>query len=96
MMAMLNQTGYQLRCTLTYGDIYGQIMIWLLLTFLSIAIAAALGAAGHPIAGVVVVALILALTLPFLLFSFTTTLVSHVAVAQQAQGPLARPQPQTF
>ena len=27
---------------------------------------------------------------------FTTTLVSHVAVAQQAQGPLARPQPQTF
>lgn len=95
-MAMPNQTGYQLRCTLSYGNIYGQIMVWLLLTFLSLATAAALGAAGHPIAGVAVIALILALTLLFLLFSFTTTLISHVAVDQQVCSPQVHPQPQTL
>jgi hypothetical protein len=71
-------------------------MVWLLLTFLSLATAAALGAAGHPIAGVAVIALILALTLPFMLFSFTTTLISHVAFDQQVCSPQVHPQPQTL
>jgi len=81
-MAISNQTGYQLRCTLSYGDIYGQVMVWLLLTFLSLATAAALGGSGHPIAGAIVVALIVALTIPFLLFSFITTLINHLTVDQ--------------
>ena len=80
---MRSRTGYQLRCTLVYGDIYGQIMVWLLLTFLSLATAAALGGAGHPIAGVAVIALILAITLPFLLFTFVTTLINHLVVDRQ-------------
>jgi hypothetical protein len=93
---MPTQPGYQLRCTLTYGDIYGQIMIWLLLTFLSLATAAALGAAGRPVAGIAVISLIIALTLPFLLFTFTTTLISHVAVDQQIHHPQALPEPETL
>jgi len=93
---MPSRTGYQLRCTLSYGDIYGQIMVWLLLTFLSLATAAALGAAGHPIAGVAVIALIVALTLPFLLFSFTTTLISHLVIDEQALNPQGRRQPETI
>jgi hypothetical protein len=88
--------GYQLRCTLSYGDIYGQIMVWLSLTFLSLAAAAALGAAGHPIAGVAVISLILAFSLPFLLFSFTTTLISHLVIDQQAQHQPALAPPETF
>lgn len=56
---MLSPVGYQLRCTLAYGDIYGQIMVWLLLTFLSLATGAAIGAAGHPIAAIAVIGLIL-------------------------------------
>jgi hypothetical protein len=93
---MPTQTGYDLRCTLTYGDIYGQIMIWLLLTFLSLATAAALSAAGHPIAGLAVISLIIALTLPFLLFTFITTLISHLAVDPQTHSPQALPQPETL
>lgn len=81
---MLSPMGYQLRCTLAYGDIYGQIMVWLLLTFLSLATGAALSAAGHPIAGSAVIGLILAFSLPFLVFVFATTLINHLVVAPQA------------
>ena len=28
---------YRLRCTLTFGDIYGQILIWMLVIFVSLA-----------------------------------------------------------
>jgi len=65
-------------CTLSYGDIYGQILTWLVLTFLSFASAAALAAGGYPLAGLAAVGLTLALTLPFLLFAFATTLASHL------------------
>jgi hypothetical protein len=85
---MLSPVGYQLRCTLAYGDIYGQIMVWLLLTFLSLATGAALGAAGHPIAAVAVIGLIFAFSLPFLLFVYTTTLISHLSVDRETR-PLA-------
>jgi hypothetical protein len=81
---MPSPVGFQLRCSLAYGDIYGQIMVWLLLTFLSLATGAALGAAGHPIAALAVIGLILAFSLPFLLFVYTTTLISHLSVEPQA------------
>lgn len=91
---MPSQPGYQFHCTLSYGDIYGQIMVWLLITFLSLATAAALGAAGQSLAGASVVALMIALTLPFLLFSFTTTLINHLVIEQQAQKRQGLPQPE--
>lgn len=86
----LARTGYQLRCTLRYGDIYGQILAWFLLAFLSLAVAAALAAAEHPLAGLGVIGMALALSLPFLLFAFATTLASHIAViplADQEEWP---------
>lgn len=75
--------GYAFRCTLTYGDIYGQIMIWLLVIFLSLAAGLALMGATHPVAGVAVVGLIFVLSVPFLLFAFVTTLLGHIALDEQ-------------
>jgi hypothetical protein len=71
---------YQLRCTLTFGDIYGQILIWMLVIFVSLAAGLALMGASNPIFALVVVGLILVLSLPFLLFAFTTTLLNHIAL----------------
>lgn len=71
---------YQLRCTLTFGDIYGQILIWMLVIFVSLAAGMALMGAANPIFALVVVGIILVLSLPFLLFAFTTTLLNHIAL----------------
>ena len=72
--------GYTLRCTLTFGDIYGQILIWLLVIFGSLAAGMALMGASQPLIALVAVGLILVLSLPFLLFAFTTTLFNHLAL----------------
>jgi len=74
----LTQT-YDVRCTLTFGDIYGQILIWMLVIFVSLAAGLALMGASKPIFALVGVVLILVLSLPFLLFAFTTTLLNHIA-----------------
>ena len=71
---------YQLRCTLKFGDIYGQIMIWMLVIFGSLAAGLALMGATKPVLALVGVGLILVLSLPFLLFAFTTTLLNHIAL----------------
>ncbi|MFM7087481.1 MAG: hypothetical protein ACKOXO_10900 [Cyanobium sp.] len=73
----------QLRCTLTYGDIYGQILVWLLLSFLGLATGMALMAAEHPIVGITLIALLFTLSLPFLMFSFVTTLFNHLVLQEQ-------------
>jgi len=81
---------YQLRCTLKFGDIYGQIMIWMVVIFVSLAAGMALMGASSPIFALVVVGVILVLSLPFLLFAFTTTLLNHIALdpaADPAQAP---------
>jgi len=70
---------YDMRCTLTFGDIYGQILIWMLVIFVSLAAGLALMGASKPIFALVGVGLILVLSLPFLLFAFTTTLINHIA-----------------
>ncbi|MFM7169371.1 MAG: hypothetical protein ACKOYH_00740 [Cyanobium sp.] len=70
---------YYMRCTLTFGDIYGQILIWMLVIFVSLAAGLALMGASKPIFALVGVGLILVLSLPFLLFAFTTTLINHIA-----------------
>jgi hypothetical protein len=71
---------YQLRCTLTFGDIYAQIIVWMVVIFVSLAAGMALMGASSPIFALVVVGIILVLSLPFLLFAFTTTLLNHIAL----------------
>ena len=78
-----SERSYQLICTLSYGDIYGQIMIWLIAVFLSLATGMALAAAEHPLGGLAVIALIFMLSLPFLLFTFVTTLFNHLILVEK-------------
>jgi hypothetical protein len=80
---MSSEKGYLVRCTLSYGDIYGQILIWLLGVFLSLAAGLALLAASHPVGGIGMIVLIFVLSLPFLLFAFVTTLLSHIILIEQ-------------
>lgn len=69
---------YQFKCTLTFGDIYGQIIVWLIVIFLSLATALALWSNERQIYALATVGLILVLSLPFLLFAFVTTLFNHI------------------
>lgn len=75
---MNNFQKYRVVCTLSFGDIYGQIIVWLLVIFLSLASALALMGASRPIYALATVGLILVLSLPFLLFAFVTTLLNHI------------------
>lgn len=83
---------YRLVCTLTFGDIYGQIIVWLMVLFISLAAAMALMGASRPVYALATVGLILVLSLPFLLFAFVTTLLNHIefspidAVADARRG----------
>ena len=52
---------YRLRCTLTFGDIYGQILIWMVVIFASLAAGLALMGASRPMFALVGVGLILVL-----------------------------------
>ena len=84
---MLTSTAYRLRCTLTFGDIYGQILIWMLVIFVSLAAGLALMGTSKPMVALVGVGLILVLSLPFLLFALTTTLLNHIALeSTSAEG----------
>lgn len=69
---------YRMTCTLTFGDIYGQVIVWLVVIFISLAAALALMGASRPIYALATVGLILVLSLPFLLFAFVTTLLNHI------------------
>ncbi|MDY6937127.1 MAG: hypothetical protein SWY16_05605 [Cyanobacteriota bacterium] len=69
---------YRLACTLSFGDIYGQIIIWLIVIFLSLAAALALWSSARETYALLTVGLILVLSLPFLLFAFVTTLLNHI------------------
>ncbi len=85
----LDTHAYALRCTLTFGDIYGQILIWMAVIFASLAAGLALMGASKPIVALVGVGLILVLSLPFLLFAFTTTLLNHIALEPRPAAPSA-------
>jgi hypothetical protein len=80
---MTDRPRIQLRCTLAYGDIYGQILVWLLLSFLGLAAGMALMAAEHPIAGITLIGMLFVLSLPFLMFSFVTTLFNHLVLEEE-------------
>ena len=67
-----------MRCTLTFGDIYGQILAWMVVIFVSLAAGLALMGSTRPLFALVGVGLILVLSLPFLLFAVVTTLLNHI------------------
>lgn len=71
-------TKYRMLCTLTFGDIYGQIIVWLIVIFLSLATTLALWSATRQVYALATVALVVVLSLPFLLFAFVTTLLNHI------------------
>ncbi|MGF1458750.1 MAG: hypothetical protein ACFBSG_06960 [Leptolyngbyaceae cyanobacterium] len=75
---MDNLQRYRFKCTLTFGDIYGQVIAWLVVLLISLAAAMALMGARQPLYALVSVGLVLVLSLPFLLFAFVTTLVNHI------------------
>ncbi|BBL85995.1 putative regulator (chromatophore) [Paulinella micropora] len=74
---------YNLRCTLTFGDIYGQVLVWISLIFLSLVTGFVLVTSSRPLFGVVGIVLILALSFPFVLFTFITTLINHIRLQSE-------------
>ncbi len=82
---------YRVACTLTFGDIYGQIMVWLIVIFLSLASALGLMGASKPVYALATVGIILVLSLPFLLFSFVTTLLNHIEFTSVDQATQVAP-----
>ena len=84
---------YRFVCTLTFGDIYGQIIVWLIAITLSLASAMALMGARRPVYALATVGLILVLSLPFLLFAFVTTLLNHIELSPVEPKPEKAPAP---
>ncbi|KKI99003.1 hypothetical protein [Prochlorothrix hollandica] len=85
---------YRLACTLSYGDIYGQIIIWLAVVFISLAAALAFIGLNRPTYAFMTLGLVLVLSLPFLLFAFVTTLLNHVELREVSSAPEAAPAPE--
>ncbi len=84
---------YRFVCTLTFGDIYGQIIIWLITIALSLASAMAMMGARRPVYALATVGLIILLSLPFLLFAFVTTLFNHIEVSPVDSKTVTEPMP---
>lgn len=90
---MNNMQRYRLSCTLSFGDIYGQIIVWLIVIFVSLAAAMAMMGASRPVYALATVGLILVLSLPFLLFAFVTTLLNHIEITEVDQVKETRSMP---
>ncbi len=75
---MENKQKYRVVCTLKFGDIYGQIIVWLGVIFVSLASSLALWSSTRQIYAFATIGIILVLSLPFLLFAFVTTLFNHI------------------
>ena len=75
---MSNIQKYKMVCTLTFGDIYGQIIAWLIVIFITLATTLALWSSTRQIYALATVGIVLVLSLPFLPFSFVTTLFNHI------------------
>ena len=84
---------FRMVSTLTFGDIYGQIIIWLITITISLASALALMGARRPVYALVTVGLVVLLSLPFLLFAFVTTLLNHIEVSPIEAGTKMEPMP---
>ena len=77
---MSSSSNYKIKCDLSFGDIYGQILAWMMVIFVSLASGLGLMGSSRPIFALIGVGLILVLSLPFLLFTFVTTLLNHIKV----------------
>jgi hypothetical protein len=77
---------YRMVCTLTFGDIYGQIIVWLIVIFLTLASTLALWSSTRQIFALATVGLVVVLSLPFLLFAFVTTLLNHIEIRSHRSG----------
>ncbi|BEV36385.1 hypothetical protein CREGCYN_11970 [Synechococcus sp. M16CYN] len=75
---MTSESPLVMRCTLSFGDVYGQVLAWMVVIFVSLAAGLALMGSSRPLFALVGVGLILVLSLPFLLFAFVTTLLNHI------------------
>ncbi len=84
---------YRFTCTLTFGDIYGQIIVWLITITLSLASAMAMMGARRPYYALATVGLIILLSLPFLLFAFVTTLLNHIELSPVDAATKTEPMP---
>lgn len=78
---MNQENKYRMICTLTFGDVYGQIIVWLMVIFVSLATTLALWSSTRQIYALATVAIVLVLSLPFLVFAFVTTLLNHIEFA---------------
>jgi hypothetical protein len=74
----MDKQKYRMNCTLAFSDIYGQIIVWLMVIFISLASALSLWSTSRQIYALATVGLILVFSLPFLLFAFVTTLLNHI------------------
>ncbi|MBD2253126.1 hypothetical protein [Nostoc parmelioides] len=92
-MSKNNNQKYRFICTLTFGDIYGQIIVWLITVTVSLASALALMGARRPVYALATVGLVVLLSLPFLLFAFVTTLLNHIEVMAVEPGTKTEPIP---
>ncbi|MEO1427993.1 MAG: hypothetical protein AAFV71_02785 [Cyanobacteria bacterium J06633_8] len=90
---MINLQKYRFVCTLTFGDVYGQIIVWLITITLSLASALALMGARRPVYALATVGLVVLLSLPFLLFAFVTTLLNHIELSPVEAGTEMQPIP---
>ncbi len=81
---MSTPTKYTVRCNLTFGDIYFQILAWMAVIFISLAGGLGLMGSSRPIFALIGVGLILVLSLPFLLFAFVTTLLNNIQIEQES------------
>lgn len=91
---------YRFACTLTFGDIYGQVIIWLIVIFLGLA--SSLVMMNDPTHAFLTGGLIFVLSVPFLLFAFVTTLLNHIelrpvdsATENQTTNQTVQPRSQT-
>ena len=80
---MEKTSAFTMRCSLKFGDIYGQILAWMAVIFVSLAAGLGLMGSSRPIFALLGVGLILVLSLPFLLFAFVTTLLNHIHLDPQ-------------
>ncbi len=80
-----NMQKYRFICTLTFGDIYAQIIVWLITITVSLASALALMGARKPVYALATVGLVVLLSLPFLLFAFVTTLLNHIELSPMTE-----------
>ncbi len=80
---------YRLACTLSFGDIYGQIAAWLGVVFVSLALTVAT-MSRSPLMALGLLGLIMVISLPFLLFGFVTTLFNHIEVLELDRNDEAR------